>query len=465
MAPLSDVQTIFEAQRESRWRLGAEGAEARRSRLRRLQSALETRKEALQAVLAADLGKPAPEALVTEYHPVMGELKHALRHLAGWMRPRRVGTPLALLGTRSRIHWEPMGRVLILAPWNYPAFLVFAPLVSAIAAGNAVVVKPSEKAPATAAFIAELLRSTFPPEEVAVVTGGPEVAQALVELPFDHIFFTGSPAVGRKVMAAAARNLSGVTLELGGKSPALVTEGADLDLAARRIAWAKWINAGQTCVAPDYVLVAAAQEQAFLVKLKEQAETLFGKAPLDEGAYGHLIDAGAFARLKALLQATRGERVFGGELREGSLGFAPTVVRGVSLDDPLMGEELFGPILPVLSYRSREEALSILRSLANPLASYLFTAGDAEAEAWLRDTRAGGTVLNHAVLHLANPGLPFGGRGNSGFGACHGLFGFQAFSHARAVLKVGWLDMVGLTFPPYGGRLQALVFRILDWIS
>lgn len=455
---------LFAALGESRWRLGAAGVEARRERLRRLGAALEAGREALLAALAQDLGKPAPEALLTEYYPIMGELRHALRHLRAWMRPRRVGTPLTLLGTRSRIRWEPKGRVLILAPWNYPAYLVFAPLISALAAGNAVMVKPSEKAPATEAFIADLLGTTFAPQVVAVVTGGAEVAQALVDLPFDHIFFTGSPAVGRKVMAAAARNLAGVTLELGGKSPALITEGADLDQAARRIAWAKWINAGQTCVAPDYVLVPEALEAAFLGRLQAQAEALFGTAPLEGGSYGHLIDAGAFARLRGLLQATRGRVVFGGEVREETLGFAPTVVAGLSPQDPLMGEELFGPILPVLPYRDRGEALAILRSHDDPLASYLFTGSGAETEGWLRDTRAGGTVVNHAVLHLANPALPFGGRGNSGFGACHGIHGFQAFSHARAVLQVGWLDMVGFTFPPYGGRLQALVFRFLDWI-
>jgi aldehyde dehydrogenase (NAD+) len=465
MAPGSGVKAVFEAQEAGRWRLGASSARERKDRLRRLQAALATRKAGLTEALAADLGKPTVEALVTEYHPVMGELKHALRHLDSWMRPDRVGPPLTLLGTRSRIHWEPKGRVLILAPWNYPAFLVFAPLVSALAAGNAVVLKPSEKAPATESFIAGLIRDTFPPEEVAVVTGGPEAAQELVALPFDHIFFTGSPAVGRKVMEAAARNLTSVTLELGGKSPALVGEGADLDLAARRIAWGKWINAGQTCVAPDYVLVPAALEQAFLARLRAQAERLFGARPLDDGAYGRLVDVGAFARQRALLAATKGELVFGGELREGARSLAPTVFRAVAPDDPLMGEELFGPILPVLAYRDREEALAVLRRLGDPLASYLFTADPAEAEAWLRDTRAGGTVVNHTVLHLANPGLPFGGRGTSGLGSCHGVHGFRAFSHARAVLKAGWLDMVGFTFPPYGGRLQALVLRVLDWIS
>jgi aldehyde dehydrogenase (NAD+) len=465
MTPAHDPTPLFQAQAGGRWSLGASTAAERRARLRRLQSALEARREAFLAALLADLGKPGPEALLTEFHPVMGELKHALRHLTGWMRPRRASTPLTLFGTRSRIRWEPKGRALILAPWNYPAYLVFAPLISALAAGNAVIVKPSEKAPATEAFIAELLGATFPPEEVAVVTGGPEIAQALVELPFDHIFFTGSTGVGRKVMEAAARNLASVTLELGGKSPALITETADLDLAARRIAWGKWINAGQTCVAPDYVLVPEALEQAFLGKLKEESVELFGAAPLEGAAYGHLIDSGAFSRQRALAQATKGELVFGGGLREGTLGMAPTVFRAVALDDPLMAEEIFGPILPVLSYRNREEALAILRRFENPLASYFFSSDAAEVEAWLRDTRAGGTVVNHAVLHLANPALPFGGRGASGFGSCHGIHGFQAFSHPRAVLQAGWLDMVGFTFPPYGGRLQAFVFRILDWIS
>ncbi|MBK8727188.1 MAG: aldehyde dehydrogenase family protein [Holophagaceae bacterium] len=465
LRPQDDIRAAFEAQGVRRWGLAAEDAAARVARLRRLKTAMETARPDLLAALAKDLGKCGPEAHLTELHTTWMELNQAIRLTGRWMKPRRVGTPLTLLGTRSRVHAEPKGRVLIMAPWNYPVFLTLAPLVAALAAGNTVILKPSEKAPATERVLAELLRGAFPPDEVAVFTGGAEVAEALLELPFDHLFFTGSTRVGRIVMAAAAKHLASVTLELGGKSPALLTEGADLDLAARRIAWGKWINAGQTCVAPDYVLVPASLEQPFLDRLKAVTEELFGVAPLGSEAYGTLIDRPAFARQKALLEQGGGEVVFGGQMDEAALRLAPTVLRNVPLASPLMKEEIFGPLLPVLVYKDRAEALAILRDLDEPLASYLFTGGDAEAEAWIRDTRAGGTVVNHTVIHLANPALPFGGRGPSGMGAYHGEHGFLAFSHRRAVLKAGWFDPIRFTSPPYTGRVKAWAFRLLRWLE
>lgn len=463
MAIQDDMRAAFEAQGLRRWELAAEGAAARVARLRRLKAAMEAARPALLEALAQDLGKCGPEAHLTELHTTWMELNQAIRKVGRWMQPRRVGTPLTLMGTRSRVHVEPKGRVLILAPWNYPVFLTLAPLVAALAAGNTVILKPSEKAPATERILAKLIREAFPVNEVAVLTGGPELAEALLELPFDHLFFTGSTRVGRLVMAAAAKHLASVTLELGGKSPALITEGADLDRAARRIAWGKWINAGQTCVAPDYVLVPAKLERDFLERLRSAATDLFGADPLASGAYGSLVDHAAFARQKALLEQGGGEVVFGGQMDEARLRLAPTVLRNVPLASPLMKEEIFGPLLPVVAYQDRAEALAILRDLDEPLASYLFTGGGEEA--WIRDTRAGGTVVNHTVLHLANPALPFGGRGPSGMGAYHGEHGFRAFSHERAVLKAGWFDPIRLTSPPYAGSLKAWAFRVLRWLE
>lgn len=460
-----DLHALFAAQEPRRWILGAEGPAARRARLQRLKGLLEARRVEFLGALRADLGKPAEEAHLTEFHTVMEELNHALRQLGRWMRPRPVATPVSMLGTRSFILPEPKGRVLILAPWNYPCYLLLAPLVAAIAAGNAVFLKPSEKAPASEAFLAALIRDAFDAEDVALVTGGPEVAQALLELPFDHVFFTGSTRVGRLVMAAAARHLASVTLELGGKSPALLTEGADLDHAARRIAWAKFTNAGQTCVAPDYVLVPAARQDAFLAALGREVRSLYGDEALAGGSYARIIDGEAFARQKALLRGTRGTVVFGGVLDEASRGLSPTVLRDVPAEDPLLQEEIFGPILPVVAYAGRAEALAFLRERGDPLASYLFTADRQEAAGWIRDTRAGGTVVNHAVIHLANPNLPFGGRGASGLGAYHGVHGFDTFSHRRAVVELRWLDTLAYYFPPYTGRLKALAFRLLRWLE
>lgn len=460
-----EIRTAFDAQGARRWALAAEDAGARRERLRRLKAGMEAARPDLLAALAEDLGKCAAEAHLTELHVTWAELNLAIRRVGRWMKPRPVGTPLLLLGTRSRVRFEPRGRVLVLAPWNYPVFLTLVPLIAALAAGNTVVLKPSEKAPATEAALVKLIRGTFPPEEVAVATGGPEVAQALLELPFDHFFFTGSTRVGHLVMAAAAKHLAGVTLELGGKSPALVTEGADLARAAARIAWGKWINAGQTCVAPDYVLVPERLERSFLERLEAEVRAMFGPEPLASPAYAKLIDRAAFERQKALLSGGGGEVAFGGQLDEPGLRMAPTAVRGVPAGSPLLKEEIFGPILPVLAYRDRAEALSILRGLDQPLASYFFTRDGAEAEAWLRETRAGGTAIDHTVLHLGNPALPFGGRGPSGFGAYHGEHGFRAFSHGRAVLEAGWYDPIGFTKPPYEGRLSRLAFRFMRWLE
>lgn len=456
-----DPTALFAAQEPRRWTLGEEGPAARQARLLRLKTLLEQRREAFLEALGSDLGKPAAEAHLTEFHTVMEELNHALRHLPRWMRPRRAATPLSMAGTRSFVLPEPKGRVLILAPWNYPCYLLLAPLVAAIAAGNAVILKPSEKASASEAFLAALVRDAFAPEEVALVTGGPEVAAALLELPFDHIFFTGSTRVGKLVMAAAAKHLASVTLELGGKSPALLTAKADLRGAARRLAWAKFVNAGQTCVAPDYVLVPASQVEPFLAALTAEIRALFGDRPLEGRSYARIIDAAAYARQKALLAGTRGRLVIGGGLDEASRGLEPTVLRDVPADDPLLQEEIFGPILPVVAYADREAALTFLRERGDPLASYLFTADRMEAADWIRATRAGGTVVNHAVIHLGNPNLPFGGRGASGLGAYHGVHGFDTFSHLRAIVELRWLDTLAFYFPPYTGRLKAMAFRLL----
>lgn len=465
----SDLSATFERLRALRWDLRREGAEARLRRLKRLRSALEAHEAALTAALQQDLGRHPRETFLIELAPLREELAFALRRTARWMRPRRVGTPLTLFGTRSEVRPEPKGAVLILAPWNYPAYLLLGPLVAALAAGNAVMLKPSEKAPATEAALAALLREAFPDGEVQVATGGPEVAQALLDLPWDHIFFTGSTRIGRTVMAAAAKHLSSVTLELGGKSPALVTEGADLGAAARRIAFGKWANAGQTCVAPDYALVAETVKDGFLKALEAEMHRAYGgaAAALENADYASLLDDGAYARQCGLLDsalAAGAKLAFGGQRDPARRRLAPTALTEVPLDHPLMQEEIFGPLLPVAAYRDRAEALALLRERDEPLASYLFCA-PGEEEGWLRDTRAGGTGIGQTLLHLANPHLPFGGRGPSGLGAYHGEHGFWTFSHARAVLRQGPLEPLRLYLPPYGGRLKALAYRCLRWLT
>jgi aldehyde dehydrogenase (NAD+) len=468
MSEISLLQKSFEALQARRGALAQSSAQERMARLRKLKEAIETRRVELAQALQTDLGKHPRESELTEIHPVLEELNHAIRRLQRWMRPVRVGTPLTLVGTRSEIRFEARGVVLILAPWNYPFYLSINPLIAAIAAGNAVMLKPSEKTPATERFLASLIQGLFPSDEVALLSGGPELAEALLTLPWDHIFFTGSTRVGRLVMEAASKHLSSITLELGGKSPAWVSAKADLKKAARRIAWGKWLNAGQTCVAPDYVVVDAKVEAPFLDALKIEITTLFGAAPLSHEGYPKLVDEGAFSRQKALLESALqagAKRILGGEFDAARRSMAPTVLSQVPMDHPLMREEIFGPILPVHAFANHQEAMLLLGGLDQPLASYFFSEDSNEVETWLRETRAGGSVINHAVLHLANPELPFGGIGPSGFGAYHGVHGFRTFSHARAILRQGWFETLAFYMPPYEGRLKDWAYRMLRWLE
>lgn len=465
--PLSSVQRIFEAQGAKRWALAQEDAGARRARLQRLRAAILARREALIEALHGDFRKPATEVELTELHPVLEELAFALAHLEAWMSPRRAATPLVLAGTRSRVKYEAKGRVLILAPWNYPFGLLMAPLVGAIAAGNAVILKPSSKTPRTSRVMAEMIAAAFPEDEVALLEGGHEVSDALLELPFDHIFFTGSANIGRKVMAAAARHLGTVTLELGGKSPALVEASADPEQAAKRILWGKFINAGQTCVAPDYALVHHSKLEAFLAAARRIVAERYGATEAERQASPHfarIVDGRAHARLVGLVEGSvqAGARVvFGGVQDAATRYVAPTLVEGVTPEMPLMQEEIFGPILPVLAYTELDEALRFIQERDKPLALYLFARDKAAIQRVLQGTTAGGTVINHTLIHLGNPHLPFGGVGASGQGNYHGRWGFDTFSHARAVIHQQAPSATALFTPPYGTRWTRLGRRFL----
>lgn len=465
----TDLSSAFARLQALRWELMKEGPDQRRARLKRFQRVFESHVPRLIEALQQDLDRHPQETLLAELTPLREEVAFALRHVHSWMRPRRVGTPLTLFGTHSSIRPEPKGAVLILAPWNYPVYLLLGPLVGALAAGNAVMLKPSEKAPASERALVALIQEAFPDGEAQIVTGGPEVATALLGLPWDHIFFTGSTRIGKLVMAAAAKHLSSVTLELGGKSPAVIGKGAHLPSAARRIAWGKWTNAGQTCVAPDYVLVPESEAASFLEALKGEVQRVYGGngAALDSPDYASQIDDGGYARQCALVDSALvagATLALGGQRDPQRRRLAPTVLMGVPLEHPLMQEEIFGPVLPVVTYKDRNEALKILRDRDEPLASYFFCEAP-EEEAWLQETRAGGTSIGQTLLHLANPHLPFGGRGPSGLGAYHGEQGFLTFSHARAVLRQGILEPVRLYQPPYGGKMKNLAFRILRWLA
>lgn len=465
-----ELQALFQRQRAWRWRAAQTSAAERQTILRRLHDAIKVHRVDLAVALHQDLGKSRAEAEITEIHPVLEEIQHMIRRLPHWMRPRKVGTPLMLLGSRSEIRYQPRGVTLILSPWNYPVNLSLAPLAASLAAGNTVILKPSEKSPHVSAALRKLLEATFDPKLVAVVEGDAAAAHQLTTMPFDHILFTGSTAVGRKVMQAAAPNLTSLTLELGGKSPAIVHDSAELQSSAERIAWGKLLNAGQTCVAPDYLLIPERLRDPFVLAVDGVIAHRFGdRAWLRVGPdYGRMVDGASVERLERLTRQSvqQGARiVLGGEFDPAEKFISPTLVADVRPDMPLMQEELFGPILPILTYKTLDDALEFVRQNDPPLALYLFAQDEQIIEHVKQATTSGGMIVNGTVIHLSNPHLPFGGVGTSGMGNYHGEHGFKTFSHERAILHEGKLSSVQATYPPYGRplpRLTAWALRLLE---
>ena len=430
----------------------------RREQLRRLEALVEETGPALHTALAADLGRPPVEAEM-ERALVRQELRLAQRQLVAWSRPHAVALPFWSWPARATVQAEPLGCVLIISPWNYPFQLCLKPLISALAAGNTAVLKPSELAPATAALLTEAVPRHFSPSTVRVVCGDGSVGARLLEERFDHIFFTGSGRIGRLVMAAAARHLTPVTLELGGKSPAIVLDDADVAVTARRLVWGKGLNAGQTCVAPDHLLVMPAMREPLLAAMAHEIRRFHGDDPLASPDLGRIIHRDSFTRLVALVEGARleGRVVLGGRSDPEQLRIEPTVVAvREPQSDPLMAEELFGPVLPLLVVADLEEALAQLRDGPAPLALYLFSRSDAAARRVLAESRSGGVAINEVVLQAGLAGLPFGGVGESGMGRAHGEDGFLALSHRRSVLRRPfWLDLP-LRYPPYAGKLPWL---------
>lgn len=432
--------------------------EARRAALRRLYGELQQREGDVAAALRADLGKCPEEAYMCETGLLLGGIRYLERHLPALMRARRAPTPLTQFRARSFVSPSPLGAVLIISPWNYPFLLSLGPLAAAVAAGNTAVLKPGASAPASAALIAEIIRSAFPPEHVLAVTGGREENAGLLDARFDRIFFTGGAAAGREVLRRAAEHLTPVTLELGGKSPCIVDSTADIALAARRIACGKLINCGQTCVAPDYVLCDARVEtellSALAAEFRRQCPDAFG----DEN-YGHMVNARHFERVRALIDPQK--VVYGGGCDPRSLKIEPTLLAGVTAADAAMGEEIFGPVLPVLTYRTLDEAVAFVESRPRPLALYLFTRSRENKKRVLARCRFGGGCINDTVVHLTNEHLPFGGVGESGMGAYHGRRGFEEFSHLRGVMDRALRPDMPVKYRPFGAHTLALLRRLM----
>jgi aldehyde dehydrogenase (NAD+) len=461
------IQHLFELQKINQFNVARTTARERIAKLRKLEKALFDFRPEIHAALQADFRKPAAEVNLTEIFVVLHEIRHAIKNLRRWMAPKRVPTPLALLGSRSHIRYEPKGVVLILSPWNYPVNLTLGPLVTAIAAGNCVMLKPSELTPHTSAVLAKLIQSIFDEREVALVEGGVETAQALLELPFHHIFYTGSPAIGKVVMAAAAKNLSSVTLELGGKSPTIVDETAHLGTAARRIAWAKFTNTGQTCIAPDYVLVHERRQAEFLKLVEQYTQRFFGANTSESTDYARMVNARHFARVKNYLDdaiADGATIASGGQTNADQNFIAPTVLTNVDLDAKIMQEEIFGPVLPVLTFKNLNEALDLINAKERPLALYIYSRNQSNIDLILQQTRAGDVAINHSGLHFFNNDLPFGGVNNSGIGKAHGWFGFEAFSNAKGVFRQTLPSALELLFPPYNNFKQKMIDLILKWL-
>lgn len=433
--------------------------EWRRTQLKAMRSLLVEREQELLDALAADLGKPRAEAWATDIGVVIAEIDYTLRRLRRWTKPQRVHAPLVTLPSRARIVREPLGVVLIIAPWNYPVQLLLSPLVGAIAAGNCAVAKPSEVASHTSAVLARIVPEYLDPECIAVVEGAVDETTALLAERFDHILYTGNGRVARIVMEAAAKHLTPVTLELGGKSPAYVDASANLEVAARRIAWGKYLNAGQTCIAPDYVLVASGLEDRFVELVRRSIFDFYGNEPKDSPDYARIVDDRHHGRLVGLLES--GTAVVGGEHDASTRYLAPTVLRDVMPESPVMQEEIFGPVLPILSVNDADEAIAFINGREKPLALYVFAQDGDVATRVLDETSSGGASVNATMFHVAVPGLPFGGVGPSGTGAYHGKASFDTFSHAKSVLRKRAKPDPELAYPPYTSRKEKLLRRFL----
>lgn len=434
---------------------GATAGEAsRRQRLETLRDGLVAREEELLAALHADLRKSQLDAYASELGFVLGEIRHALAHLHGWMKPERRRAPFLAWPARAQVRREPFGVALIIGPWNYPLQLLLAPLVAALAAGNTVVLKPSEFAPHTAAVVTSLIREIFDEECVAVIEGDQDVAADLLCEKFDTIFFTGSTRVGRAVMAAAARHLTPVTLELGGKCPCIVLADAPMDLAARRIVWGKFMNAGQTCVAPDHIWVDRRAAPALLAALTRAIHDFYGEDPQQSPDYGRIIHRKHFDRVSTFL--SDGQIHCGGRVDADDLFIEPTILTGVDMNSAVMNEEIFGPVLPVLEFDDLDVLLEKSRLQPSPLALYLFTGDRGLQERVLAGTRSGGVCINDTMTHIIGRDLPFGGLGESGMGAYHGRAGFECFTHARSVLRCSLAHDPSFRYPPPKAKLATL---------
>lgn len=427
--------------------------------LKALHAAITAHEADIAAALKTDLGKSYEEAFMCEIGLTLSELSYQMSHIKRWSKPKKHSTNLVNFGGRSYTVHDPYGVVLVMAPWNYPFMLSLDPLIGAVAAGNTCVLKPSAYAPETSKILGTLIEEVFPPEYVTVVQGGRQENAALLEQRFDYIFFTGGVSVGKLVMEKAATNLTPVTLELGGKSPCIVEESADVAMAAKRIAFGKYLNCGQTCVAPDYVLIHESLLDKFTICIAREIENMYGSNPLSNPSYGKIVNHKHYERLVGLLSS--GPLVYGGRHREETLQIEPSVLTRVDPSSPIMQEEIFGPILPILTYQDFDEVVDFVHSRPKPLASYLFTRKRSMVKRWQKEISFGGGCINDTIMHLTTTEMGFGGVGDSGMGSYHGRKSFETFTHEKSILKKSsWLDMP-IRYQPYPKSLLKILKMVL----
>jgi aldehyde dehydrogenase (NAD+) len=467
---IDKIYNAFRIQQKQSKLTRIETYKERVEKLKKLENWIKANRERIKEAIFKDFSKPPEEVDLTEIFAVLADINYNVKHLKKWMKTQKVHTPLTLLGTSSYIQFEAKGVCLIIAPWNYPFQLMVSPLVSAIAAGNTSILKPSEMTPHTSRLIVEMCSDVFPPSEVVAFEGAIEVSKALLELPFDHIFFTGSPAVGKIVMAAAAKNLTSVTLELGGKSPTIIDETADLADAAEKIVYGKFVNNGQTCIAPDYLLVNQKVEFGLIEEIQKAINRMFdhdGKGIENSLNYARIVNEKHYFRLVELIETSASmgaEIALGGKYKVAEKFISPTIIRNVPIDSALLEEEIFGPILPIVIYNDIQECVDFINDRPKPLAEYIFSKSSDNQQYLLNNTSAGGVCINDCLIHFMNHELPFGGVNNSGIGKSHGLYGFKEFSNEKGVLK----QRIGRTaikplYPPYSSSSRKIIDFLMKY--
>ncbi len=464
----TDIQRIFKIQRDNASAIALSTAKERVEKLKKIQVYVLAQVAEIQQAMYDDFRKPSAEVMLGEVYSITTEIKFACKNLKRWMQPQRLDTPLGLIGTSSYIKHEPKGNVLIISPWNYPLGLAIKPLISAIAAGNVSILKPSEMTPNTSRFIKKMIGDLFPENEIAVIEGDATIATELLTLPFNHIFFTGSPAVGKVIMRAAAEHLASVTLELGGKSPNIIDETADIKKVAEKTAWSKCLNNGQTCIAADYVMIHESKKEAFVNAYRDAIQQMYnttGQGIENSDSYSRIINHRHFGRIKNYLDdaVAKGAKIeVGGRTIADQNFIEPTLLTNVNDEMKVMQDEIFGPVLPVLTYRTKEEVINYVNSKEKPLALYIHSKNNQNIDYFLNHTSAGDTVVNDLMLQFSNPELPFGGVNNSGIGKSNGFFGFQEMSNLRGVTKRQFGTM-NFIYPPYTDNVKKLIDLLVKY--